>query len=69
MKKTFDVDLSTVADMGARATVQVETEGKTEEEVYDEAERLAKEKANSGDVSWEYQGLKEPLDIEVCGIS
>jgi len=69
MKKTFDVDLSTVADMGARATVQVDTYEKTEAEILDEAERLVKEKADSGDVCWEYLGVVEPEEFDVVGVS
>lgn len=69
MKKTFEVDLHTLADMGARVTVEVETEGKTEEEVLDEAEKLAKKQANSGDVLWEYQGVVDNPDFRIEGIS
>ena len=69
MEKAFDVKMGAMAYMKGRVTVQIETDGKSEKEIEEEAEVVAVEKAQSGDIVWEYDGIADSEEIFVNDVS
>lgn len=68
MQKTFLVEVETLARVSARFQVTTEVDGKTDEEVQQELEEVAKQKAADGEEVWKYNGIAEPEEYEVTGV-
>ena len=69
IEKAFDVRISAMAFVSGSVIVQIDTEGKSEEEIQKEAEAAGKEKALSGDIIWRYNGIDEGGEILITDVS
>ena len=69
MEKAFDVRISAMAFVSGSVIIQIDTEGKSEEEIQKEAEAAGKEKVLSGDIIWRYNGIDEGGEILITDVS